>query len=148
MKAFETIRWTLATLTLVVVAAGRAPALETAATGDCGCAKRECRDCNPCKTCRGRFECGKTCDKACKVVPATKTVTITCWECVSKTICLAGPSCGCQGTCGKVRTVKRLIRKTYTKEVPITRCEVTNAPPCSCGSEEAVPPAPANDTAA
>ena len=134
MTSFKKTRWTLAIVALLAIAAQRAPAVETVAGAGCGCAKRSCLDCNPCKTCRGRFECGKVCDKACKAVAATKTVTVTCWETVCKTICLAGRSCGCQGTCGNVRTVKRLIRKTYTKEVPITRCEVTNAPPCSCGS--------------
>ena len=134
MKTVMTTSLALVLAALVAIAADRAPASETVGDRSCGCAKRECRDCNPCKTCRGRFQCGKACGKACKVVPAIKTVTITCWECVCKTICLAGPSCGCQGTCGNVKTVKRLIRKTYTKEVPITKCEVTNAPPCSCGS--------------
>ncbi len=134
MNAAKKISVALALIVLISVAGEQALALDIVPEGSCGCAKRECRDCNPCKACRGKFQCGKACDKACKIVPATKTVTYTCWECVYETICLAGPSCGCQGTCGEVRTVKRLVRKTYTKEVPITKCEVTGAAPCSCGS--------------
>ncbi len=86
-----------------------------------------------CNTCRGRGhdQCCGTCDKVCTPVQRIKAVPCIVWEVVCKDICLRGKSCGCQGTCGKVRTVKRLIRRTIIKQVPVTECVV--GPGCSCG---------------
>ncbi len=86
-----------------------------------------------CNTCRdlGSDRCCGTCDKVCRPVQRIKTIQCIEWEVVCKDICLRGKSCGCQGTCGKVRTVKRLIRRTVLKQVPVTECVV--GPGCSCG---------------
>ena len=86
-----------------------------------------------CNTCRdlGSDRCCGTCDKVCRPVQRTIAVPCIVWEVVCKDICLRGKSCGCQGTCGKVRTVKRLIRRTTFKQVSVTECVV--GPGCSCG---------------
>jgi hypothetical protein len=65
-----------------------------------------------------------------------KKVEEVCWECVCETVCLAGPSCGCQGTCGLSRQVKHLIRKTVTREVPVVKCNAVAGAACSCGGGE------------
>ena len=89
-----------------------------------------------CNTCRGlgRDRCSGTCDKVCRPVQRTIAVPCIVWEVVCKDICLRGKSCDCQGTCGKVRTVKRLIRRTTFKQVTVTECVV--GPGCSCGGAD------------
>ena len=114
----------------------------------CGCTK--CGDCKICPKGCGKFQCDCQCDKVCKPTMTTKKVTRACWVCECKMICLVGPSCGCQGTCGRSRVVKRLIRKTITKEVPIVKCNVVDATGCGCASGgcDSAPPAAAPDASA
>ncbi len=97
-----------------------------------GCTSCGCESCQECPKGCGKFQCECPCDKVCEPKCATKKVTTICWECVCKKVCLAGKSCGCQGTCGKSRVVKHLVRRTITHEVPIVQCEAVDAAGCGC----------------
>ena len=97
-----------------------------------GCTSCGCESCQACPKGCGKFQCECPCDKVCEPKCATKKVTTICWECVCKKVCLAGKSCGCQGTCGMSRLVKHLVRRTITHEVPIVQCEAVDAAGCGC----------------
>ena len=99
-----------------------------------GCTTCGCESCQECPKGCGKFQCECPCDKVCEPKCATKKVTTICWECVCKKVCLAGKSCGCQGTCGKSRVVKHLVRRTITHEVPIVQCEAVDAAGCGCNT--------------
>lgn len=88
--------------------------------------------CGTCPKGCGKFRCDCQCDKVCQPKHDTKKVEIICWECVCKKVCLAGKSCGCQGTCAKSRVVKHLMKRTITREVPIIKCEAVDVCSGSC----------------
>lgn len=135
------------TLLSLMIASLAAMAADTALAQECGCTSG-CTSCQTCPKGCGRFQCDCQCDKVCQPKCDMKKITITCWVCECKKICLAGPSCGCQGTCGRSRVVKHLIRKTITKEVPVVKCEAVSAAGCGCASGGCDAPAPADQSEA
>ena len=97
------------------------------AANSCGCAA-----CDSCSSCRG-FECNGGCID-CQPTIEMKKVEEVVWECECKMVCMAGPSCGCNGVCGMSRQVKHLIRKIVTHEVPVTKCTASEGVACTCGA--------------
>lgn len=74
--------------------------------------------------------CGCNCHvrKVCKVVCDTKKVPEVSYEVKCEDICLPGKShkCGCEWipSCGRVKTVKKLVKVETTKTVPVYKCVV------------------------
>jgi hypothetical protein len=66
--------------------------------------------------------------KVCRLVPDEKKVTKTHYDVKCEDICLPGRShkCGCEWipSCGKVKTVKKLVKVDVTKKVPSFKCVV------------------------
>jgi hypothetical protein len=93
-------------------------------------------NCSACPRGCGHFQCDCQCNTVCQPTIEMKKIEEVCWECECKTVCLAGPSCGCKGTCGLSRQVKRLIRKTVTREVPVVKCNAVEGAACGCGAGE------------
>ncbi len=132
----RTARYLVVLISFVALLSVGSPSMTWAA----GCTTCDCDSCNECPKGCGEFRCDCRCDKACEPKRTTKKIEITCWECVCKKICLAGKSCGCQGTCGKSRVVKHLVRKTIVKEVPIVKCEVVDGGSCDAAPCDARDP--------
>ena len=129
----RTVRYLVVLVGFVALLSVGSPSASWAA----GCTDCGCDSCNECPEGCGKFRCDCQCDKACEPQRTTKKIKITCWKCVCKKVCLAGKSCGCQGTCGRSRVVKHLIRKTITKEVPIVKCEAVDIGPCDAAGCDA-----------
>lgn len=74
--------------------------------------------------------CGCNCNlrKVCKLVCDTKKVTEVSYDVKCEDICLHGKShkCGCEWipSCGRVKTIKKLVKVETTKTVPIYKCVV------------------------
>lgn len=88
--------------------------------------------------CCNHCGCTQNFVKVCRVVCETRKVTEHCWRCVCEDYCMPGKSekCGCSWipSCGKVRTRKKLIRYTITREVPVYKC-VVEYRCCNCEGE-------------
>jgi len=86
-------------------------------------------------------QCQPAVKKVCVPVWTTKKVTKTVWDCKCEDICIPGPKLPhrCTAECGKVRTVRRLIRRTITIEVPV--CHWVTKEVCGdcCGLEQSKP---------
>lgn len=74
--------------------------------------------------------CGCHChvQKVCRLVCETKKVPTTQYDVKCDDICLPGHShkCGCERipSCGKIKTVKKLVKIEVLKEVPAYKCVV------------------------
>jgi len=90
------------------------PSLPNCPKWGCG---RSCGSKKSCGSCDDAAGCGD-CGKGCKSRP------------------LVPPKCG------KSRTIKKLVKKEYTCEVPVYKCVAcAGCGPDGCGGEEAAPPA-------
>lgn len=99
--------------------------------------------------------CHEICAR-CRLEIGTKKETKIEYCCECDEICLPGPSHRCvqdsgcahhpcitwQPTCGKIRTVKKLVKKEVTKEVPAYKCVVEHiCPKCGACCDRAERPA-------
>ena len=113
-----------------------------------GAASAQAGDC--CEGCG----CDASCSKVCRLVPSTKKVTKTEYECECEDFCVPGPSlrtvchdeCGKKKiiytpTCAEVRTRKHLVKKETSKTVPTTKWVVEDLCP-KCANEKKSEPAP------
>jgi hypothetical protein len=93
-----------------------------ALAGDCGCE---------------RCGCASDCKMVTRIVCTTKKEKKTIWACQCADVCFPRPSecglqCGCPCdcnadkpmTCGKVYSVKKLMKKEIEVEVPVAKCVV------------------------
>ena len=106
----------------------------------CGCSTQKC--------------CGKTTQVVCEMKKVTKTIwAVECEEfsvllpgCKSRcgSECGSGCNSGCitPPTCDKIRTRKKLVKKTVTCEVPVYKCIVV---PCGETDDAAPEAAPTAD---
>src|SRR5262245_18836942 len=86
-----------------------------------------------CSTCG----CQENIRKVCKAVPETKKIKETKWECKCEEICIPGRTLthDCQPTCGRVRWVKKLVKKETTKEVPTVKWVIETVCDNCCASD-------------
>jgi hypothetical protein len=74
-----------------------------------------------------RCGCSDRCRKVCHAVPDTKKVKKTVWAHECRDVCLPGrtETKRCEPTCGRVRTVKALMKKEIVCEEPSWRWVIT-----------------------
>lgn len=96
--------------------------------------------------------CAASCSKVCRLVPSTKKVTKTEYECECEDFCVPGRSlrtvchdeCGKKKivytpTCAEVRTRKKLVKKETSTTVPSTKWVVENLCPRCAGQKTSDP---------